>query len=68
MRISAVGRQPTAWCSNLFVLRTAAGERKAWPLCVVVEIRDGRITRFQEYIDRAGSFALTEGPVKTPGF
>ena len=52
----------------LFVVRTPAGERKAWPLCVVVKLKDGLITRVDEYIDRAGSFAAAEGPVTTPGF
>jgi len=52
----------------VFVVRTPAGERKAWPVCVVVKIKDGLITRLDEYIDRAGSFDPGEGPVTTPGF
>ena len=27
-----------------------------WPVCIVVEIRDGLIARIDEYIDRAGWF------------
>lgn len=52
----------------VFVVRTPSGERKAWPLCVIAKIADGLITRIDEYIDRAGSFAPGEGPVTTPGF
>lgn len=52
----------------VFVVRTPAGERKAWPLCVIAKIADGLITRIDEYIDRAGSFDPGEGPVTTPGF
>jgi len=52
----------------VFVVRTLAGERKAWPVCVVVKFKDGLITRLDEYIDRAGSFDPGEGPVTTPGF
>jgi ketosteroid isomerase-like protein len=37
-------------------VRTADGKSLAWPLCIVVEIRDGLIARLDEYIDRAGSF------------
>lgn len=52
----------------LFVVRTPDGARKAWPLCVVVKIKDGLITRVDEYIDRAGSFEPGDGRVATPGF
>lgn len=53
---------------HVFVLRTASGARKAWPVCVLVEVEAGRIRRFNEYMDRAGSFMPPEGAVKMPGF
>ncbi len=36
--------------------QTADGKWMAWPICIVVEIRNGLIARLDEYIDRAGSF------------
>ena len=38
------------------IVRTRDGARKAWPVCIVVRIEDGRIARLDEYVDRAGSF------------
>jgi len=52
----------------VFVITTPTGERKAWALCVVVKIKDGLITRVDEYIDRAGGFDVGDGDVTTPGF
>ncbi len=51
-----------------FWMRLPTGVRKAWAVCIVAKVTDGRITRLDEYIDRAGSFAPAEGPVTTPGF
>lgn len=65
-----VRRQPT---SSGFVQQhvmtgtTASGARRAWPVCIVVRIKDGHIARLDEYIDRAGAFEpLAGGPVRTP--
>lgn len=44
-----------------------AGERLAWPICLVVRLEDGLISRIDEYIDRAGSLSVPDGPVRTPG-
>lgn len=52
---------------HVFVIRTADGARRAWPVCVFVRTEGGLISRLDEYIDRAGSFAPDEGPVRTPG-
>lgn len=53
---------------QLWVVRTASGERKAWPVCIFFAIRDGRIARLDEYIDRAGSFVPDRnGLLVTPG-
>lgn len=41
---------------HLWTVRSAVGKRMAWPVCVVVRIRDGLIVRLDEYLDRAGSF------------
>ena len=53
---------------HLFVIRPLGGARKAWPVCVVARVEDGRIARLDEYIDRSGAFAPGEGEVVTPGF
>jgi len=49
----------------------AAGGRFAMPACIVVEVRDGRITRLEEYLDSAQIsrlMALTrERPAPDPG-
>ena len=68
--VEDVRRQATATGfvqQHVFVARTAQGRRIAWPVCIVVQVRDGKIARLDEYIDRAGSFAVGEGAVKTPG-
>lgn len=41
---------------HVFVLQLPSGERKAWPVCLVVTLDGDRIARIDEYIDRAGSF------------
>jgi ketosteroid isomerase-like protein len=58
-RVSNVRCQPTpTGFVQQLVWHVKSGEGKwmAWPLCVVVEVRDGQITRLDEYIDRAGWF------------
>lgn len=66
-----VRRQPTPngfVQQHVMVVRTLSGARKAWPVCIVVRIEGGRIARFDEYIDRAGSFVPPEdGPVLALG-
>jgi ketosteroid isomerase-like protein len=59
---------PTGYVQqHLFVVRNADGSRKAWPVCLVVRINDGRIARLDEYIDLSGGFDPGEGDVLTPG-
>lgn len=68
--VADVRRQetPTGYVQqHLFVVRTAQGERTAWPVCVVVRIEDGRISRLDEYIDLSGKFVPGEGEPVTPG-
>lgn len=58
-RVAAVHRQPTPeGCVQQFtmVVRTASGDQRAWPICVVVRIKDGLIARLDEYIERGASF------------
>jgi ketosteroid isomerase-like protein len=56
---------------QLMVGKTAAGVRVAWPLCAFITLRDGLITRLDEYIDRAGSYVLGDdaplADLTTPG-
>jgi ketosteroid isomerase-like protein len=52
---------------HLFILRNPDGTRKAWPVCIVVKVRDGRIARLDEYIDLSAPYDPGEGPYKTPG-
>lgn len=52
---------------HVMTATTASGQRKAWPVCLVVKVEEGRIARLDEYIDRAGSFEPASGDVKTPG-
>jgi ketosteroid isomerase-like protein len=52
---------------HLMVGQTPDGSRLAWPVCVVVEVRGGRISRLEEYIDRAGSFMVIDDHPQTPG-
>ncbi len=52
---------------HLMVGTTASGVRRAWPVCVMVRLRDGLISRFDEYIDRSGSYTVTDGSLVTRG-
>ncbi|MEZ5736441.1 MAG: nuclear transport factor 2 family protein [Novosphingobium sp.] len=53
---------------HVWSVKSATGERKAWPCCIFVRIEGGRIARLDEYIDRAGSFEPPEGgALVTPG-
>lgn len=70
--IADVRRQPTPdglVQQHLFFVRPAGGQRKVWPVCVVVRLKNGLIARLDEYIDRAGSYAVADDePLATPGF
>jgi ketosteroid isomerase-like protein len=68
--VTDVRRQQTATGyvqQHLFVVRDKDGVRKAWPVCIVVQIRDGRIERLDEYIDLSAAFDPGEGDAVTPG-
>lgn len=52
---------------HLFVVRLKDGTRKAWPVCIVVQMRDGKIARLDEYLDVSEAFNPSEGDVVTPG-
>ena len=68
--VTDVRRQQTATGyvqQHLFVVRGKDGVRKAWPVCIVVQIRDGRIARLDEYIDLSAAFNPGEGDAVTPG-
>ncbi|WP_405181936.1 nuclear transport factor 2 family protein [Nocardia sp. NBC_01377] len=53
---------------HLMTMRTLAGTRLAWPVCIVVRVDDGLISRLDEYIDRAGHFTpVDDEPTTTPG-
>jgi len=68
--VADVRRQPTpTGCvqQHLFVVRSADGVRKAWPVCIVVQITGDRIARLDEYIDLSAGFEPGEGELATPG-
>jgi ketosteroid isomerase-like protein len=52
---------------HLFVVSLKDGTRKAWPVCIVVQIRNGKIARIDEYIDVSEAFDPGKGEVVTPG-
>lgn len=67
--VTDVRRQqtPTGYVQqHLFVVRTADGTRKAWPVCIVVRMAGDRIARLDEYIDLSGGFDPGEGEPVTP--
>lgn len=41
---------------HVMVVKLPTGERKAWPVCIIVRVEGDKIARIDEYIDRAGSF------------
>jgi ketosteroid isomerase-like protein len=43
---------------HLFVVRDLHGQRRAWPICLIVTLADGHIVRIEEYVDRAVCFEL----------
>jgi ketosteroid isomerase-like protein len=62
--ITNVRRQATAEGfvqQHVMKVRTTDGRQLSWPTCIVVKIRDGRIARLDEYLDRKGSDAGTPG-------
>lgn len=52
---------------HLMAATTGSGERIGWPICIVVQLRDGKIARFEEYMDRAGKLSLSAGQTDVPG-
>lgn len=53
---------------HLMVVRMADGARRAWPIAIFVTLRDGRVARLDEYIDRGGSYVLADDDtLTTPG-
>jgi ketosteroid isomerase-like protein len=52
---------------HLMVATRPGAGRLAWPICIVVTVRDGRIARLEEYMDRAGGFPAADDRVATPG-
>lgn len=53
---------------HMMAARTPAGNLIAWPVCVIVRVENGLISRIEEYIDRAGRFAVDDlRGAKTPG-
>jgi ketosteroid isomerase-like protein len=68
--VTDVRRQqtPTGYVQqHLFVVRQQDGVRKAWPVCLVVQMRDDKIARLDEYIDLSAAFDPGEGDTVTPG-
>jgi ketosteroid isomerase-like protein len=68
--VTDVRRQPTPGGyvqQHLFVIRLKDGTRKAWPVCIVVQVREGKIARLDEYIDISEAYDPGEGPLVTPG-
>jgi ketosteroid isomerase-like protein len=52
---------------HVFWIRTEAGDRLGWPVCMIVEVRDALIARLDEYVDRAGSHPIASEEIRTPG-
>jgi ketosteroid isomerase-like protein len=53
---------------HVMVVTLPSGERKAWPVCIIVRVVGDKIARIDEYIDRAGSFDPgSQGDVPMPG-
>lgn len=52
---------------HLMSATTQSGERVGWPIAIIVRLRDGKIARFEEYIDRAGKLPLNPGQTDVPG-
>ena len=52
---------------HVFVVRMKDGTRKAWPVCIVVQVQGGQIARLDEYIDMSAGFDPGEGDVVAPG-
>lgn len=52
---------------HLMGATTASGERIGWPVALIVHLRDGKIARFEEYMDRAGKLTLASGQTDVPG-
>jgi ketosteroid isomerase-like protein len=62
--VTDVKRQPVEGGyvqQHLFVVEQTDGRRIAWPVCIVVTIRDARIARIDEYMDRTGFFEPEAG-------
>ncbi len=58
-KITDVNRQPTETGfvqQHLMTFTSHDGQSKAWPVCIVVVVKEGLILRLDEYIDRAGWF------------
>jgi ketosteroid isomerase-like protein len=52
---------------HLFVVRLKNGTRKAWPVCIVVQLRGDKIARIDEYIDVSEGYDPGEDePVSMP--
>jgi ketosteroid isomerase-like protein len=68
--VTDVRRQqtPTGYVQqHLFVVRMKDGTRKAWPVCIVVQVAGGKIARLDEYIDLSSGFDPGAGEAVTPG-
>jgi ketosteroid isomerase-like protein len=58
-KITDINRQRTATGfvqQHLMTFTSHDGQSKSWPVCIVVQVKDGLIMRLDEYIDRAGWF------------
>lgn len=53
---------------HFMTARTLTGAMVGWPICVVVELSGGLISRMDEYIDRAGKLDIAQlNQARTPG-
>lgn len=56
--VTQVRRQPTPEGfvqQHVLRVRTADGKQRSWSICIVVGIRNQRIARLDEYMDRQGA-------------
>lgn len=52
---------------HVMIAGDAEGKRKGWPICVMVKVSGDLIERLDEYMDRAGAFAVPAGMSTAPG-
>jgi ketosteroid isomerase-like protein len=68
-RVVDVRRQeiPGGLVQRHLLVLAGSGGRQGKPCCIFVTVRDGLITRLDEYVDLSGNLPLADGDATTPG-